>query len=225
MPTTLLILLVGYLVLLGLDITAAYPTKLEPHRLLFKTLTSLGFVTLAAFCTSQSGAWWFFAWMAPAFLACLVGDVLLAKADNHWSDALFTAGVAAFAVAHLVFLVALSHLAPFHAVELIFPAIVAIGALFIDRIPGLDVGKMKPALVPYGFLVTWLFSKTAVWLIAAGASTLTILATAGALLFLTSDALLLFIYFYQTKFKPMKFLNQATYYLGMACLAILLLFV
>lgn len=201
-------LLVYYVAMLGVLIYASYPTKLEPHRLLFKTLTSAGFIAIAIYCAIVSGNIGFFWWMLPPLAACLAGDVLMAITDNHWNDVIFTAGVAAFAGAHLLFLLAISQLYAFNPWELVLPAAVAIGMSFVGRIPGLDVGKLKAALVPYGFLVAWLFSKTLVWTIACGGSPLSWTMTIGALLFMVSDALLLIIYFYNRTFKPMRFLNQ-----------------
>lgn len=162
--------------------------------------------------------------MLPAFVCCFIGDIFMALTDNKWNDTVFTVGVAAFALAHLGFLIAISQLFPFDARELILPAIVAVCAVFIDRIPGLDLGKLKTALVPYGFLVTWLFSKTLVWVLVGGGQVLSCTMMAGALLFLLSDALLLFIYFYAHPPKAFRFLNQVTYYGGMALLALSLLF-
>lgn len=218
-------LLTYYVVVLGVLIYASYPTKLEPHRLLFKALTSAGFIALAVYCALDSGNIWFLGWMLPPLGACFVGDVLMAVTDNHWNDGIFTAGVAAFAVAHLLFLVAISQLSPFNPWELAIPACVAGGMLFVGRIPGLDVGKLKGALVPYGFLVAWLFSKTLVWTISCGGIALSWTMMVGALLFMVSDVLLLIIYFYNRTFKPMRFLNQATYYGGMALLALSILLV
>lgn len=218
-------LLVYYFTMLGILIFASYPTKLEPHRLLFKILTSMGFIVIAAYCAIGTGNLAFFWWMLPALVACFVGDIFMALTDKNWNDTVFTIGVAAFAVAHLAFLVAISQLYPFNALELILPALVAVGALFIDRIPRLNVGKLKTALVPYGFLVTWLFSKTLVWVLAGGANALSCTMMTGALLFLISDALLLFIYFFDTPSKSLRFFNQITYYGGMALLALAIVLV
>lgn len=220
----LIALLIYYFVMLGILIYASYPTKLEPHRLLFKVLTSVGFIAIATYCALISGALSLYVWMIPAFAACLVGDIFMARTDNHWDDRVFTLGVVFFAIAHLAFLVAISRLFPFDARELILPIIVAVVALFIDRVPGMDVKTMKPALVPYGFLVAWLFSKTLVWVTATPATTISTMMCAGAALFFASDLILLLIYFHTRQFKPMRFVNQVTYYGGMALLACALLF-
>ncbi|MFR9160946.1 MAG: lysoplasmalogenase family protein [Ruthenibacterium lactatiformans] len=45
-------------------------------------------------------------------------------------------------------------------------------------------------------------------------------AGAGAALFLISDAVLLFVYFYVRPRKALRAVNLAAYYLGMLCLAL-----
>ena len=46
------------------------------------------------------------------------------------------------------------------------------------------------------------------------------LAAGGAALFLISDAVLLFVYFYVRPRKALRAVNLAAYYLGMLCLAL-----
>ena len=46
------------------------------------------------------------------------------------------------------------------------------------------------------------------------------MAAVGAALFLISDAVLLFVYFYVRPRKALRAVNLAAYYLGMLCLAL-----
>ena len=46
------------------------------------------------------------------------------------------------------------------------------------------------------------------------------LAAVGGILFLISDCVLLFLYFYYKKRRAFRALNLITYYLGMLCLAL-----
>ena len=50
--------------------------------------------------------------------------------------------------------------------------------------------------------------------------TVPVLAAVGAALFLISDAVLLFVYFYVRPRKALRAVNLAAYYLGMLCLAL-----
>lgn len=221
----LIVLLVYYVAMFCWLIAASYSAKYQHLRVPFKTLTSLAFIALAVYCAAVAGSWTLFLWMLPGFLACLVGDVLLAMVDNTWRDGLFTAGVVAFAIAHIAFLVAISQMFAFRWVELILPVLALGMAYGLSRLPKMNLGKLKYSTIVYAFLIAWLLSKTLVWLVVAGPSAVTLLFFFGALLFFSSDLMLLFIYFYESTPKLLRFFNQITYYGGVALMAAALAFV
>ena len=224
------VLVAYYAVTFSLLIVASYPTSLTPHRLLFKVLTSCGFMALACYFGWMAGFPKLFWLMLPAFGLCFVGDVFMALTDNAaegggWNDKVFLVGVAAFALAHLGFIGALTVVQPFSPFEPIVPVCCLMLAVGLTRLPKMETGSLTRFIYVYAVLVSWLFSKTLVWLLVAGPSAATVMATTGGLLFLLSDMLLLFIYFYQKKFKPVRFLNLFTYYLAMGLLSALVVLV
>ena len=93
-------------------VAMVYGTIINMYRqkqksyLAFKTITSIIFVLLGAAAYRISGSE-FFAAFLPAYIFCLIGDVLLALAheiDNNLKNPQFTLGVGAFAIAHLFFI-------------------------------------------------------------------------------------------------------------------------
>ena len=78
----------------------------QKNYLIFKTVTSIIFVLMGAAAFRISGSQLFMAFL-PAYVFCLIGDILLALAheiDNNLKNPQFTLGVGAFAIAHLFFI-------------------------------------------------------------------------------------------------------------------------
>ena len=78
----------------------------QKSYLIFKTVTSVIFVLMASAAFRISGSELFVAFL-PAYVFCLIGDVMLALAheiDNNLKNPQFTLGVGAFAIAHLFFI-------------------------------------------------------------------------------------------------------------------------
>ena len=78
----------------------------QKSYLIFKTVTSVIFVLMGAAAFRISDSQLFMAFL-PAYVFCLIGDILLALAheiDNNLKNPQFTLGVGAFAIAHLFFI-------------------------------------------------------------------------------------------------------------------------
>lgn len=212
------------LALLAALLRIAYSRRNFRFYPLAKTAASLGFVATALARRAEGGgAGGAFPLLLACLLACLAGDVLLGLANRHASffSGFFLAGTAAFLAAHLGFCVLFAG-APGVRVRpvLALPALVA-GAvvLCIRDKRRFRLKKLAPAAFVYAVCVGLMTSLAlAGWLGAPGPRTA--LAAAGAVLFLASDGLLLFLYFYHKKRGWLRAANLLTYYVGMLCLAL-----
>lgn len=184
-----------------------------------KTATSIGFIAIATVSGIVSRNMEFFKPMMIAFTFCLAGDVLLALMNHKNNMKYFILGLLSFLVGHIIFGVALNVLAPFSIKELIIPICFVAVAFFLLKIQYMEVGKMKVYVLVYSFFVAFLFSK-GISVLLLGLTTSNIVIFLGATLFLISDAILLFVLFYQKKYYTPVFFNLLTYYLAQYLLAI-----
>lgn len=212
------------LALLAALLRIAYSRRNFRFYPLAKTAASLGFVATALARHAGSGADdRYFALLMACLLACLAGDVLLglANRDAGFFSRFFLAGTVAFLAAHIGFCVLFAG-APGVRLRpvLALPALVAGAvALCIRDKRRFRLKKLAPAAFVYAVCVGLMTSLAlAGWLGAPGPRSA--LTAAGAVLFLVSDGLLLFLYFYHKKRGWLRAANLLTYYVGMLCLAL-----
>ena len=173
-----------------------------------KAAVSCGFLVIAAteYLLGGHTADAYFRGLLPCFVLCLAGDVLLGLANNHagffgrWflpGGPRFTLWDAAAPLAALAVTAACARHKRFklRRMHMELPALAY----------SLCVGLMCARGTAFGF---------------ACGGRRGALAAVGAALFLISDAVLLFVYFYVRPRKALRAVNLAAYYLGMLCLAL-----
>ena len=226
MNPVLAVLSVLYLVLLGLLLQVAYDETLFARYAQAKAVVSGGFLllALAAFAAGTRALGARFWLLLLALLLCAAGDVLLGLANTRGGGAqspVFLAGMGAFGAAHVAFCAFFGFaVGPLWA-ELLLPLAMIAATLVLDHRGVLVLGRMRAVSIGYCFLVGLMCSKAAAALAAAGfAGAGPRLAAAGAVLFLLSDSIIIFLYFARRRPAWLRFANLSTYYLGLLLLAL-----
>lgn len=208
---------------LALLVRIAYSRRHFHRYAAAKTAASAAFlITAAAGFMSRGSFGTQGALLAAGLVLCFAGDVLLGLANVRaaYFGPFFASGAASFCAAHAVFCVLFASqqtLSPAHFVlPVLLTAVLAVCARDTRRF---RLRRMKvPALV-YTFFVGLMCSLgVSLYLVRGGA--LGALSAVGGALFLVSDAVLLFLYFYHKKRAVLRAANLITYYLGMLCLAL-----
>lgn len=166
---------------------------------------------------NKTGFWLLLA----ALLFCMAGDVLLGMANRTKAVRVkpFAGGALSFFVAHIFFCFFLYRQAAFQWYDF-FPSVLLVLGLFLLEKAGL-VRLKQMRLIGYGysFVVALMACKAVQYMLAApGAGG--ILLAAGAILFLVSDIILLFLYFGTHRVKWTRYANLSTYYIGVYCIAL-----
>lgn len=221
----MVLLLLIYILLFAFLIGTVYIERLESYHTIAKTAASLGFVAVAIYGYIQSGDTRFFFAMLPALLLCLGGDFFLSLPSADDFGIGFFAGLITFTLGHIAFLVVFILMTPITWYEFILPLLLVIVIFLVTRGPGFDLGNLTIPILLYGFLVAWTFSRSGVIILALGLTGRTICLFFGSLLFMISDIILLFVYFYEQDFSWMSFVNLASYYSGMFLLAASIYFI
>ena len=195
-----------------------------------KAAVSCGFLVIAATAYLLGGHTadaYFFRGLLPCFVLCLAGDVLLGLANNHagFFGRWFLLGVGAFTLAHAGFCVLFTLAMPGGPRFTLWDAAAPLAALAVTaacaRHKRFKLRRMHmelPALA-YSLCVGLMCARGTAFGFACGGRR-GALAAVGAALFLSSDAVLLFVYFYVRPRKALRAVNLAAYYLGMLCLAL-----
>lgn len=193
---------------------------------ILKGLASLFFVALGIACFSVATDT-VFGWLVIAGLVFgMAGDVLLnlRKLMEKSKDKIFTAGIAAFLIGHLLYSAALLSRgaeALFVAVPLCALLSAVLTPLVLKRI---DIeGKLKIFGIVYVTIVVFMTSCAAGLLVLMPFNYGHLLFTIGAVLFTLSDVILIFELFGRKKRRTMRALNLSTYYAGQILIALSLL--
>lgn len=206
------ILMVYYVLMFIFLILTCYRENLKKNHLLSKCLCSLGFLLVAYLGKIQSSNNSLFWKMIPAFVFCFLGDYFLAKKENEKKESNFILGLVAFLIGHCTFLVAFQYVQPMNVYTFILPLVGVIIVCGLMQLKYMEVGKLKVPVVVYTYFVTALFIKCLQVTIHGDGTLFYILVFLGGLLFLVSDLIILFLYFYKKKYKILQFLNLLTYY-------------
>ncbi|MGL5978892.1 MAG: lysoplasmalogenase family protein [Erysipelotrichaceae bacterium] len=208
-----------YLVLFVVLMLTCYQREAKTYYVVAKTLQSVCFVIIALWGMWQYQTW--NVWMLLAFVLCLSGDVLLAISIEGEDKIWFLAGLFSFLFAHCAFIVALLPLAAFGVWDLLGAGSSFLFILFlIKNLPGMNVRGLEKSLLLYSVFVGLLFGRATQILFHTGIDLSLLLIWLGAGLFFLSDAILLFLYFYEKKWKWTKFFNLFMYYGGLLLLAL-----
>ena len=197
----------------------SYREKQKKYHILAKALTSLSFILLAIislYCSKDTS--YFFS-LLPGLLLCFCGDVFLAIRSRTKKFKWFIGGIVMFAFAHLFFVYSLQKNLPFIFWHYLIPVFIMIIIYFIFKLPSIEAGKGKWPSVIYSYLVTLFVIKAIESMISWDYSMRGIFLLVGAICFVASDFMLIFLYFSEKKINWLHGTNLITYYIGVGFIA------
>jgi uncharacterized membrane protein YhhN len=190
-------------------LVAADRSGSAPAMRLFKPLASAGFVGLA--CSQRPLDNPYGTAVLVALALSFVGDLCLLSARARW----FLAGLVAFALAHVAYIVAFAQLAPSATTVLVLAAVLGVPALFVHRWlhPHVEPAMRLPVQA-YILIITTMVAFAAAAVLVGGPPG----ALIGAALFYASDLAVA-----RDRFVAPAFANRAwglpTYYAAQLVLA------
>ncbi len=213
-----------YAIAFAVLIFTAYSKRCFQYYTAAKSVTSLAFIALAFAAYWEGGKQHsaYFYGLLPCLVLCLAGDVLLGLANNKGKlfSRYFLRGVIAFMLAHIGFCVVFSALSPFHWYDLVLPAILLVVTGFCARSQHFKLHRMKLPVMAYSLFVGLMCARGFSAAFAIASPQKSLLLMIGSALFLLSDGVILLLYFYLRPRKILRFLNLATYYVGLFCIAL-----
>jgi uncharacterized membrane protein YhhN len=212
-----------YTIPFGLLMVTLHVSTYEKYYRVAKFLSSAAFIGVALYASFVSGQSTHFMQLLPALLLCLLGDILLGFYHHTKDRKFFMAGLGTFLTGHIVFVLAFSQLQRLQMTDFILPTLALLLTVGLTGLKDMDTGRMKPLVYVYSFFVALLFSK-AIHLMVFLPSLKTVILCIGSGLFMISDAIILFLYFYKKKHWAVHTANLATYYYGMFFIALSLMF-
>ncbi len=188
-------------------------------NIILKTAASVFFV-IAGICglIRRSDARGQAAAMVTAFVLSAAGDIFLIVARG--SDALFIAGVASFAAAHIMFLTVFCKKSPVKKADIGISAVIFAVLLAVLLLGDFEYNGLLPVIIGYTVIVTFMMVKAlSVYRVREGRERAAYLIMAGGVLFLVSDFVLLFWLFGKDMPMWVQAVNLITYYTAQACLS------
>lgn len=189
-----------------------------PVKLLLKTLASLAFVCLGLLGAARAGG--AYAWLTwIGLILGAAGDVLLQLMDCRPKDRepFFRAGLGAFLIGHVFYIVAFALLGRVTGWAVLLAAVL-FAALFLLQFPArMDLKGQKVPVYAYAAVISVM---TAFAVLSFGAGARGALVGLGGILFLVSDAILALIFFSPIREKSLPTWNLITYYAAQILLAL-----
>lgn len=179
-------------------------------------------VGVLSWLTGQHHAPAVFSLLLGGLLACALGDVLLGVANRtpQVRARPFLAGTLCFLLAHLLFCAAFAPGAPAAWWD-VLPAVGVAAWLRVQEARGwIRLKKMRVLGYTYALLVGYMCTRAVRCGLASAAPAFTWLTCAGAVLFLLSDTVLLYLYFGTWRPRWLRTANLASYYTGILLLAL-----
>lgn len=201
-----------YVAAFVLLILSCYVERFHKYHLFFKCLNSMLFLLIAVYGMTRVTDDIIFWRLFPAFCFCFLGDFFLARKLEAKAEKNFVYGLASFLAAHCLFLIAFSFLEPSTFFVFLLPVLGVFLTMILMNLKKMVVGKFKKPVLVYSYFVTALFVKCGQLYLLENDRLFNKLVFLGGTLFLVSDMIILFLYFYQTKYKVVRFLNLFTYY-------------
>lgn len=190
------------------------PHKSSFHDLLFKSLSSAGFLIMAVFIMKQGyDETYMWLMLAGLFLGAM-GDVFLALPYCYpkKKDVFFLLGLTSFLLGHMVYAAALYHTDMVgSAVSLGIAVIGGILMILLLKKLGTDFEKMMFPSMLYAMVILFMECQALSWLL-ADMNAYSVILNIGSLLFVLSDLVLVFILFHDLDTPPMRRLNLTLYY-------------
>lgn len=219
-----------YIVICGLLLQTVFIrfeyAKKPLAALILKSLASLTFVLLGILClpVAKDSC---FGWLIAAGLVLgATGDVLLnlRQLVANARDKIFMMGIAAFLIGHLLYVAALITRGV-NALLIAVPLCAVLSTVtlwfVLKRVE--VAGKLRIFGIVYIVIVLWMMSCAVGLLALTPANTGYLLFAVGAVLFATSDVILIFHLFGRKKHRAFRAMNLSAYYLGQLLIALSLL--
>ena len=172
----------------------------------FKTLTSLTFVIAGIYYGYQDQNFI----LIPVLVGFLIGDIMLATKLRRS----FIYGMGGFLLADIWLVYVLYQLKPITVYDFILSLLVI---LFVNRISKnskMHLGHYKKPMYGYGFILSLAVSNSIGCYLLYGTKTYLLMAV-GMVFYFISDFLLMFQYFYKTRYKDhLKIAKMLFYFVG-----------
>jgi uncharacterized membrane protein YhhN len=200
------------------------------EALLFKTLTSFLFITVAftSFMVNPDQGVATFAMLIMMGLICgLIGDIVLdLKIMYKESSSLYQhGGMVAFLVGHLYYLAALIIYFGFNwmpvVIALVLAVIIGLVSKFILKF---NFAEHSISTYAYSFFLSYMMTQACYAAITQGFTTCTVLLAVGAILFLLSDLVLVMTYYDNKDSRPFIVANHILYYAAEYTIALSILY-
>jgi len=200
------------------------------EALLFKTLTSFLFITVAftSFMVNPDQGVATFAMLIMMGLICgLIGDIVLdLKIMYKVSSSLYQhGGMVAFLVGHLYYLAALIIYFGFNwmpvVIALVLAVIIGLVSKFILKF---NFAEHSISTYAYSFFLSYMMTQACYAAITQGFTTCTVLLAVGAILFLLSDLVLVMTYYDNKDSRPFIVANHILYYAAEYTIALSILY-
>ncbi len=212
-----------YLVLLARLLQIAGSPRRFHRYTAAKTVTSIGFLVVALLAQfigrGGMGSRFWLLFLAMAF--CAAGDLLLGLANNGHGihSRTFFRGLVCFGAAHLIFCLFYAFQNPPSWRDLLLPCALLAVTMLLSHKGLLRLHKLRVPAFCYCFLVG-LMCSMAISAVFPAHGRAQLLCAAGSVLFLISDCIIVFLYFYIRQRSWMRITNLTTYYLGLLLLAL-----
>lgn len=168
-----------------------------------------------------------FSLLAAALMLCAAGDVFLGIANRNGTRVYarpFVLGAANFALAHVLFCIFFYRMVGVRWWDVLPSAVLVLVMRLLEHKGCVRLKRMRLHAYIYTVLVALMATKAlqTLWLPPpAGGGAGPPVAAVGAVLFLVSDVVLLFLYFGTARHKWYRYANLTTYYVGVFLLATL----
>lgn len=208
-----------YTVEVALVLLAAQEKYKKKYYLKAKMICSISFVIIATIFAAVSNHWKYYLLLLPAMVFCVIGDFALGLFQIKRQERQRILGIAAFLLAHIVFITAWFLLdATFNMWNIVLPPAGIVIMYILKKLPSMEFGKLWIPSCVYCFFLTMMFAKGTQYMVLQPniSSAWTGL---GAILFFISDALISFLYFYDYK-EPknrriVNIINLTTYFFAL----------
>ena len=192
-------------------------------RPILKTVTSLLFIGICINGYSSSNNFIYFILILMGLIFSLFGDIFLVfenRSKNSMGNA-FIHGLLSFSITHIFFSLCFVSITSLTVYDILFTAILYIGSLFILKsIKNFDFKGVFRYISFYALLISFMFIKSISLYLIGFNNFGVFLVIIGAFLFIVSDLILSFVYFYRDCPKFMAGLNLLVYYISQCCIAL-----
>lgn len=219
--------IIALILLLSLLVTT-YKYRHSILRIQNKVLASVSFTMIGIFALLENLSQWRVGGLILiALIASLIGDILLGLTDTqdvNMRNRHFVKGVIWFGIAHLFYIIGFTQGVTWQWNDLVIPALflVLVGILSVS--PGFDFKGAAFLVMVYAFVLGLMLKKVydgAIGGVVGDYSRELILA---ATLFVLSDSLLIFKYFYYKTSISITLFNLICYYIAQILFAISILY-